>query len=388
MKTLEQLSLAGLRIGSAQTLGAFRLIPLLRDGAPGDLRIRTRSYADAPAVVTLAGERAAPSLAYTSYVPHGFVIAHTKDGTEATFGATLGSDKQSCRCVNILHRMVKEERSGATSELRILPLHLAMEGFLALQFGGPDIAWREYSETALRFGLDPRVERSVRGSWLSGFEEALRVFEVAENQVGTMVFVADALASVFVVSHPGDYKRLHRSLIEDFFGHLVYEYALLYPDTPRLETRLDGARIKTVLDLRREVARARDAWTDYAKLLTTGLFEHPVRVERVRTMGPFRLERFAPQFDPERDCHIGERIVREDGTLEYMKTFRLSAAQVRRGHLLEQLAAAGWELDLAARALRTTRDELIKRLVNAGFGYLLKPSVLAAARQRASERSL
>ncbi len=39
-------------------------------------------------------------------------------------------------------------------------------------------------------------------------------------------------------------------------------------------------------------------------------------------------------FYPNEECHIGERIVREDGTLEYLKTFRLSAAQVRRAYQL------------------------------------------------------
>ena len=110
-----------------------------------------------------------------------------------------------------------------------------------------------------------------------------------------------------------------------------------------------------------------------------GLFRREVHVERVRTMHPFRLERFAPDFDPDEECHIGEQIVRDDGTVEYMKTFRLSATQVRRAFLLGQLAEAQWNLERAAARLKCTRDDVIKRLDNAGFGYLLKPHLLAAA---------
>jgi hypothetical protein len=168
--------------------------------------------------------------------------------------------------------MVKREDDG---RFRMLPLHLAMEGFLALHFNGPDILWCEYSQHAARRGLDPRMESSVRGSWLPGFEEALPVFEIHPTQVGIMIFVAEALAAVVVLSHPEDYRRMHRSLIEDFFGELLYEYALLYPNVPRAETKLDAVRVNSLADLHAEVARARA------------------------------------------ECHIGERIVREDGTLEY-----------------------------------------------------------------------
>jgi hypothetical protein len=76
------------------------------------------------------------------------------------------------------------------------------------------------------------------------------------------------------------------------------------------------------------------------------------------------------------ECHLGERIVRADGTLEYLKTYRLSAAQVRRAYLLEQLAAAEWNMAQAAASLRCSVTELAQRLVGVGFGYLLKPAVL------------
>jgi DNA-binding NtrC family response regulator len=72
--------------------------------------------------------------------------------------------------------------------------------------------------------------------------------------------------------------------------------------------------------------------------------------------------------------------VRDGGEIEYLKTYRLSDAQVRRAYLLQTLAAHGWELEETAAALGSSRDELVRRLGNAGLGYLLRPHVLDAAR--------
>jgi hypothetical protein len=371
------LALRGLRLGAPQTMGAFRIVPVLRDGAPGDLRIDKQAYGSY-GVVRLDGEARSPGLAYHSYIPHGFIVSHTDDGSAATLGARLGHDKG--RVVTLHHRMVKAlPGDDGPGRFRMLPLHLAMEGFLALHFRGPDVLWSEYSKQAERRGLDPRTETSRRGAWISGFEEALRIFEIHDDQVGVLVFVAEALATVFVVSHPADYRALHLSLLEDFFGELISTYALLYPETLRVESRLDASSMIDLDHLAREVARVRNDWNEHTELLARGLFTRPVREERIRTAGRFVLQRFYPDFHPDEECHIGERIVRDDGTVEYLKTFRLSGAQVRRAHLLSKLAEAGWDLARAAAALGTTKGDLVKRLVNAGFGYLLKPHILRGA---------
>jgi len=389
------LDLQGLRIASPQTMGAVRIVPLVRErflagaapGAPGspdaprDLRIAMRDYGDSLAVVEVGGGTPGGlGLKYMSFVPHGFIVSYTTDGSPvAAQGASFGptSETKPGRFVRLMHRMVKQEPGeGATSRFRMLPLHLAMEGLLALHFNGPDILWSEYSQQAIRRGLDPRTERTVRGTWLPGLEEALRTFEIVPAQVGVLLFIADALACAFVVPHPDDYRRLHGSLLDDFFGDLLRSYAILYPHTPPALAALDGAGVTTLDELAGRVERVRADWRAYTKLLATGLLDREVRVERVRAMGPFRLERFVPVFDRDVECHLGERIVRDDGTLEYLKTYRMSAAQVRRAYLLDQLAAAAWNMELAAETLHTTVTGLAQRLVAAGFGYLLKPAVL------------
>jgi hypothetical protein len=382
----------GLVIGSPQMMGAIRIVPLIRpptsSGASSssesrhDLRIGMRTYDSYGVVAVDEAGPTEPGIKYIGFIPHGFVVSYTSDGSPvAALGASFGAanDEKKNRFVRLMHRMVKREQGeGTTSRFRMLPLHLAMEGYLALHFAGPDIVWPEYSKAAIRHGLDPRIERTMRGAWLPGFEEALRTFEIAPHQVGVLVFVAEALATAFVMPHPDDYRRVHRSLLEDFLGELLYHYAILHPDVPHAAAAaIDPSRVSSLEDLSREIARMRQEYGDYAELLASGLFDHEMDVESVRHMGPFELTRFVPKFELDSDCHIGERIVRDDGTLEYMKTFRLSAAQVRRGYLLEQLAAAQWHLADAAKRLNATDKELASRLVNAGLGHLLNPSVLA-----------
>jgi DNA-binding NtrC family response regulator len=51
---------------------------------------------------------------------------------------------------------------------------------------------------------------------------------------------------------------------------------------------------------------------------------------------------------------------------------------VRRAWLLEQLSRHDWSLERTATALRADSKELVRRLANAGLGYLLKPHVLTA----------
>jgi hypothetical protein len=228
------------------------------------------------------------------------------------------------------------------------------------------------------------VERAVRGTWLPGLEEAVRTFEILPAQVGVLVFIADALACAFVVPHPDDYRALHATVLEDLFGELLRTYAILYPSAPLAHAALDGAGVTTLDELAARVARVRAAWHAFGAELAAGLFGREVRIEKVRAMGRYRLERFVPVFDPDVECHLGERIVRDDGALAYLKTFRLSAAQVRRAYLLEQLDAAGWNLDAAAAALGTTVASFAQRLRSAGLDFLIKPHVLRELLGRAA----
>jgi hypothetical protein len=283
--------------------------------------------------------------------------------------------------LRVMHRMVRREERN---RLRMLPLHLAMEGFLALHFNAPEIAWSEYSRQALSSGLNPRMEQSMPGWASAAFAEALRMFEIHEQQVGVLIFKAELLLSACILSHPEDYRAMHRALLEDFYGELLLQYGFLEEVAP-LGTSMDAARVASLADLRGEVERLRREWADFLQdVMGRGLLGAEVTAAPVYQAGEFQLERFMTRLDPSEENHIGELITRQDGELEYLRTYRLSAAQTRRAYLLQQLSAAGWNLDAAAERLRTTRDALIVRMMNAGFGYLLKEHVLneAVNRQR------
>ncbi len=378
------LALNGLEIAPSQVRGTVRLVPLLRRNAPGDLRLARRAYQEDVAVVSLAGELSAPGVKYLSYIPHGLVMSWNSDGSAVSaFGANLqGSDGKrfagSSASLRVLPRMAKRE---SKHQLRFLPMHLAMEGFLSLAFFGPEIAWSEYSRHAIRRGLDPRWETVYGGEEIAGFDDALRVFEIHEDQVGVLVFVADALASAFVTPNPTDYRALHGTLLHDFYGELIYQYGLLYADASPFMVSLDEAEIGDLAELRAALGRIRSDWAEFQGFMAGDLLGRTVRAERVYQAGPFTLQRFLTNLDPAQENHIGEAIVRDDGRLEYLKTYRLSAAQTRRAYLLSQLSEADWNLDLTAQRLGTTTAELILRLEKSGFGYLIMQHVRDAARK-------
>lgn len=378
---LERLSLHGLTLAASQVWNSVRLVPIVRAGAPGDLRLAKRKYDEWVMVVSLDGELLEPGVKYVSYVPHGLVVSWTDDGSPAaTFGANMAAPdgKRFGSFVRVAHRMAKREDRN---RLRLLPLHLAMEGFLALHFGGPDVAWSEYSRQVLSRGLDPRWEASVSGHAIRGLEDALRVFEIHENQVGVLLFVADAFASAFIVSHPDDYRELHRSLLEDFYGELMYQYGL-YGTSGHLEASLDTGGVRSLDDLERALDAMRAVWADFHEYMAAGIFDRALTSTRVYRCGPFQLQRFSTSFDPKGENHIGEAIVRADGTVEYLKTYRLSAAQTRRAVLLNKLAEHNWNLHATAAGLKQSREELVRKLEKERLGYLLKDHVLQEARRR------
>ncbi|WP_432972418.1 ARPP-2 domain-containing protein [Dactylosporangium sp. CA-233914] len=371
----------GLRTGPAQTWGAVRIVPLLRDAPVAGLRLHARLHADELSIVELG-----PREAYVAYVPHAFVATWTADGSPAAaFGTQLLDPHEPglprVAGLRFRRRMTRREDRG---RLRFLPLHLALEGYLGLQFDGPPVAWQEWTRAAVTRGLSPRVEESYRGAAVAGLDDALRVFEIHPGQCGVALYLADALASVFVVPHPDDYRALHPTLLQDFYGELLYHYTQLYPHLDGFHQPLDAGRVHTVDDLRDELARVRAEWDTFHNEVMFSV--QALTTAAVYRLGRFTLSRFLPPFDPVLDNHIGETITDQDGTVAYLKTFRLSAAQARRGHLLSKLAAHDWNLDATAAALSTDRAGLVLRLDRAGFGHLLRPDILDACRAAARPR--
>nr|WP_329348226.1 hypothetical protein [Streptomyces sp. NBC_01261] len=280
-----------------------------------------------------------------------------------------------------IHR--RTARREAKDRLRFLPMHLALEGYLALHFGGPTVAWEEWSQRAIRQGLSPRVEEAYAGAEVRGLADALRVFEIHPGQCGVLVHVSDALAAVFVVPHPEDYRALHSSLLQDLYGELIHHYALLMPPVQDFRARIPDAGIRSLAGLRTAVAEQERGWARFHDTtMAAELLEQEHTWRSVHRMGRFTLSRFLPRFRPKQGNHIGEAITDDRGRITYLKTFRLSEGQVRRGHLLSRLAAHDWHLADTAAELGLTADQLGLRLDSAGFGFLLRQDVLDGYRKQ------
>ncbi|MEV6032017.1 hypothetical protein AB0L65_12755 [Nonomuraea sp. NPDC052116] len=371
--------LTGLDTRPAQTWGGLRLVPLVRREPIEDLRLHAKVYGDELSMVHLPDKTL-----YTAYIPHAFVASWTGDGTPAAaYGTQLGQPLRHM-CIRTRRRMA---RRVDKNRLRFLPLHLAVEGYLALHFGGPVVAWEEWSRQALVHGLSPRSEEAYAGAEVRGLEDALKIFEIYPGQCGLLLYAGDTLASAFVVPHPEDYRALHPTLVRDMYGELIHDYALFYParDFPAV---IDESVVASLSDLRAEAVRAERDWAGFHdSVMAAGLLRAPARVEEVYRMGGFTLSRFLPAFERKSENHIGETITDGDGRTAYLKTFRLSEAQVRRGHLLSTLAEHDWSLPAAAESLRVSAAELGLRLERAGFGHLLRQDVLDGYRKALSERS-
>ncbi|MEV0696382.1 hypothetical protein AB0I53_00460 [Saccharopolyspora sp. NPDC050389] len=371
--------LTGLDTRPSQVWGAVRLVPLVRAEPVDDLRLHPQLYGDVAGVVEVG-----PRRTYISYVPHGFVATWTGDGTPAAaYGTQLTENQPPAATMGLrFHR--KMARREDPDRLRFLPLHLALEGFLSLHFGGPSIAWEEWSQRAIRQGLSPRVEAAYMGAAVAGLDDALRVFEIHPGQCGVLLYVADALAAAFVVPHPDDYRALHPTLLQDLYGELIYQYAMLMPPVQDFRADIADARIRSLADLRAAVDEQERSWADFHDTtMATGLLEQDRTWQTVYRMGRFTLSRFLPPFRLKQENHIGEAITDDRGRTAYLKTFRLSENQVRRGHLLSRLAANDWHLGRTATELGLDEAQLGLRLEAAGFGALLRQDVLDGYRKRA-----
>lgn len=362
------IDLKGLEAGQPQAWRAIRIVPLLRDNPIVDLRLDQRCYDNELAWIQLPDRTA-----YTSWIPHAFVAQWTPDDKPVPALGTQMATKPK----HVDHIFFREDKKVARREakrqMRFLPLHTSLEGYLALHFSGPPEWNFDYTRDARRYGLSPRSEVAFPAHWLPGLEDAVRRFEIQDGQVGALYFVADALAAAFVVPHPDDYRQLHRSVLLDFFGELLHQYGCAYHSLGEVIGELDHDRIHSLEDVASELERVRQDWRELLKLMASGLSTRTSHAQRVYKMGRHTLYRFLPEFKPGAENHIGEVILAQGGETAFLKTLRLSEAQTKRGYLLSSLANADWDLDRCAAEFGQSVTQLITRLYNAGFEDLVEP---------------
>ncbi|MFY7066057.1 ARPP-2 domain-containing protein [Nocardiopsis changdeensis] len=402
MTEAQSLDLAGVATGTAQQWGGIRLVPLLRDAPVPGLRLHPLADDDL---------RDDPSAARgyggaCCYVPHAYLLTwEGDDAPSASYGTRIVPPKSPSPPRRVYpHPRAHGARRAERGRSRFLPMRQAVDGLLTLFSGGPEIAWAEWSRNLVHRGVPSPVPDALPGRAIGGLAEALRVFEIHPDQCGVAVYVADALASVHLYPHPDDYRALHMSMLLDLFGETLYTYGLLRATVPPLYTPLRETRVRSLADLRREVARSRDRTREgHDTLMLSSLTAGLYRSGRGTDFGGweysdpdgggrryrFRTGWLAPEPTRGDDLHVGEVIEDGRGRAAYLKTLRLSAAQARQARLLYALGAAQWRLEQAAADLGITEPALVDRLDRAGLGHLLAPGLLQAhraERRRAARR--
>lgn len=377
---------SGLSTAPPQTWRGLRLVPVIARDPIKDLRLSRRVYEESLSIVELPQD-----MAYWSYIPHAYVLEYSPDGEALAMTNTMiqkgnGDGKRwKTIPVRILKRMARRERHGRGHRLRFLPLHLAMEGLLAEHFNAPSIDWRDdYRRAAISHGLSPRSTRIAPGAAIDGLEEALRIFEIHRNQVGLLLFSAEALTTAIVYPNPADYRHLHRSLLEDFFSEVIAYY---YSYLPYLaaDFGLPAAEgLSSWADLQAALKARRGELDDFQRLMAAGVLARPVRLREVQGIGPYKLQRFVSDLDSDEtlDAHMGEVILGPERRLAYLKTCALTPAQIRQARLLELLDRHLWQLKAAATSLNMSLDDFVLKLDSAGLGRLLQPQLIDQARKR------
>lgn len=405
---LDPAALGAFVVQPPQCHRGIRLVPLCAPRPEEDLRATHYTTGQDLSLVQL------DTGTYVSRIPYGVVLSWTNDGSPVVPGAVgpgpsatpnpakasparrrrraraergppkgEGPTWQSwLGTLGLLRGMERrlrpsERRPGEPHALRILPLHLEMSAFLETFFRGPTVQWPEYDWRAVRFGLLIRHERSLGGRGIPGLEDALRFFEVLENQVGMLIFIGDTFASAFVAPHPDDYRPLHERLIEDFYQQHLYWLAQVPGGAAPWNLTMEG-EIRSFADLRTSLDAMRAAWGQ-AALEATGGLRAPWTMEERYEAGPFRLHRFHTGYRPGEDNHVGECVLRPDGRIGWLKTFLLSRDQTDRARFLHHLSRHDWHLDRSAEGLGMDRGELVRALHRVGLSRIIRRDVLDRA---------
>jgi hypothetical protein len=357
-----RLTFAGLETRPGQVWGAVRLVPLVRDEPVEGLRMH-------PGALPETGHPRDGCW----YVPHGLTAEWTGDGTAVpAFGTALRMPTSTVK-----RSLRPDSKHEHRTRIRFVPRRGALETYLPLAFKAPVIAWEEWSSRAFRQSLLPQPNRTYHGLLVDGLADALRVFEIHPGQCGVLVYVADALSGVLVTPHPDDYRALHPTLVEDSYGELIWRYSTLYDSVPEFATRLDASKVDSLADLRAQADAARRDWAGFHDgTLAAGLLDPDYTFTETYEMADFSLVRYRPKFEAGRETHVGEAILDPKGRPAFLQSFRLSETQVRRGRLLEALAANEWHLDRTADALALTRPALVALLHNSDLDWMLRRDVV------------
>jgi hypothetical protein len=371
------IALTGLQARGAQVWRSVRLVPLVRERPLQKIRLAGVDLDErlTATTVDVHPSHRAREIHFVSVVPHAYVLSWGEDcDAELSLGGSFVREESHVpRTKNVVRAQLRMVRRASERSVRFVPQQLALEGLLSLHFGGPTLASRDWSERVLREGLSPRTEMAVSGRRMPHLADALRTFEILEQQCGMLLFYKDMLIGSFVAPRPEDYRALHESLLLDLFPGELLEYANY--DAPRFTATIDPARTPTLEALRNELHAEEIRWAEFYEAVSNDLLRE-ANAEPVYSMEGYSLERFVTELRRKGEHHAGERVVTRDGTVAYLKTYRLSSHQSRRAYLLDRLAKNGWILSEAATATRLTLQQLVEELQRVGMGWMVGEGVL------------
>jgi hypothetical protein len=195
-----------------------------------------------------------------------------------------------------------------------------------------------------------------------------------------LLFTGEMLATAFIVPHPADYRALHETLLTDAYGETFYYYGL-YGQAEELNLTIDDRSIENLADLGMALDRMRQEWRDFQSIMAADFLDRSIQSQQIYQAGAFSLQRFITDLDKNLTNYIGETIVDERGSLQYLKIYGLSAVQTRRAYLLQQLDRYQWHLETAATALGQTLPDLIYRIEKADLGYIINNQVRERSRK-------
>lgn len=355
-------SLQGYQLRPAQTWGSVWLVPIVRDEiSPGDLRLRSVKQEMYVAKSTYEGAN------FFSYMPSAYVMDWSDDGSVVATAEPHLHNKGQVTSGKLWRRTQK-------NQMGFLPQSLAIEGFLVQHFDGPRIGWLDYHRDVRRGNLGFRAEATLPGWFLKAMTEAIRIFEFAEDQVGSALFVDGKLINCFLCPHPSDYARLHESLLSDLYPAYLVHYGYLREG--KANFTMNCEKVEDLTSLRQEFERAMDRTLQQEILRLDSLLGRSLENKKLYQAGPFTLQRFIAEIEPEGDNYCGEVILRDDKQVEYLKLYHLSRAEMRRLSILRALSAHDWDLARAAKVLEAKGSEGVARMmVGADLGYLLNPGV-------------
>lgn len=370
----KNIDLNNFEFGSSQVWGNIRILPVLSNNYSNNLRLQMRKYNENIQIVNVD-----KNLSYFSYIPHAFIIKYDKEGSSYSTKGTKVTSKDGKVygnkdfSIRYNEKMFKKE---SKQTFRFLPFHTAMEGYLEISFNQPRTHWEEYRGKALAFGLAFRYEYNYSGRLLPDLEDALRLFEIYENQVGSILYINDFPASVFIVSHPEDYRILHNTLILDQYSELIYYYGVMANQVSPFNFKINENNVNSIDTLKREFYKSLNQITEFEKSVANHLISYETDFKKLNDFGEYSFGRFISSLEENKSAFIGESIIDKNNNIQYMKTFHLSVEQTRKARLLKNLEKNDWNITNTAKEMKISYEELIKLMERLGFAYLLKPEII------------